>query len=130
MDQHAVYSQSPKIGKFSLLDEVLGGDANRPWLQALFGLCVVLETQRDESGRGVQYIAASELFQPLAEGEEIPKYRIECDLARAFTPEERAKALESRRFLFYAVRQHVVRVPALALETHAKQLHFHSQRTH
>lgn len=110
-DKKIVYSESPRIGKFSLLDGVLADGSNRPWLQALFGLCVVLETGRDESGRGVEYVCASELFQPLVEGEDVPRYRIECDLAKPFTEEERAKALESRRFLFYAVRQIIVRVP-------------------
>ena len=123
MDQHVVYSQSPKIGKFSLLDEVLADGANRPWLQALFGLCVVLETQRDESGRGVQYIAASELFQPLAEGEEIPKYRIDMTHNTFLRDDHEARRLDSGGFGFVATRQHLIRVPPLQVGHRAHRTH-------
>ena len=70
-----IYPGSNRIGKFNLQHELLRDGAERPMLQALFGLCVVLGTEAHESGRGLTYIAASDLFQPLAEGEEIPEYR-------------------------------------------------------
>jgi hypothetical protein len=105
------YTASNKIGSFNLMYEVLNDGRNRSWLQALFGLCIILHVEENESGRGKTYIAASELFQPLNEGEEIPEYRIECELAKPFTEEEQAKALAGGKFKFYAVRKIIVRVP-------------------
>jgi len=105
------YPNSNRIGQFNLLSETLSDDRERTWIQALMALCVVERSYPDESGRGRTFIAASELFQPLTEGEEIPEYRIECELARPFTPEENARARQSGRFKFYAVRKIIVRVP-------------------
>ena len=111
MNQQVTYSSSPKVGKFSIMDELLQDDAQRPWLRALFGLCVVLETQRDESGRGVEYICASELFQPLGEGEEIPKYRIDMTHTKFVREEDELRRLNSGPFGFVATRQIILRVP-------------------
>jgi hypothetical protein len=118
------YPDSNHIGKFSVLHEALSDGRNAPWLKALFGLCVVLDTQEDESGRGKQYICASELFEPLRDGEEIPKYRIEmaplCRFADEFL-ESRRK--DSGQFSFAAVRNTIVRVPAVQVKHIARQVH-------
>ena len=106
------YPDSNRIGKFNIMHERLRNGAERPMLQALFGLCVVLDTQEHESGRGKTFFAASELFQPLAEGEEIPEYRIECACNMAFeNPERERDRINSGAFGFCAIRQIVVRVP-------------------
>ncbi len=111
-----LYPDSNRIGKFNLAHELLRDGAARPMLQALFGLCVVLEVEEHDSGRGKTYIGASELFQPLAEGEEIPEYRVEFVCGMPFqNPEHEASRLESGAFGFVAIRQVIVRVPAAQL---------------
>jgi len=106
------YPDSNRIGKFNIMHEQLRNGAERPMLQALFGLCVVLQVEDHESGRGKTYYAASELFQPLAEDEEIPEYRIEFAAGVPFpNPEHEARRLNSGTFGFVAVRQNIVRVP-------------------
>jgi len=112
------YPDSNRVGKFKILHEVLTSGDERAMLHALFGLCVILDTVDHESGRGKEYIAASELFQPLAEGEEIPDYRIEfATQGRAFTnPEHEVGALVAQGgFRFKAIRQIIVRVPPATL---------------
>jgi len=124
MTKELVYHASNRIGKFNLLHEVLAADANRPWLQALFGLCVVLSTEENESGRGKTYIAVSELFEGLGEGEEIPQYRIEMAPVGSFADgflESRRK--DSGEFSFAAVRNTIVRVPPVQTHHTAKQVH-------
>lgn len=107
-----VFSSSPRVGKFNISHELLNNPAERPMLQALMGLCVVLEVEEHESGRGKQYIATSELFQNLLEGEEIPNYRIEFAFDRAFdNPEYEVRRVDNGSFGFVAIRQHIVRVP-------------------
>lgn len=115
------YPDSNRIGKFNVPHETLHDGASRPMLQALFGLCVILSAEDHESGRGKTYIAASELFQELADGEEIPDYRIEFAHDIAFpNAEHQARRLDSGEFGFVAVRQVVVRVPAIAMSTAAR----------
>jgi hypothetical protein len=107
------YPDSNRVGKFNLTHELLLDGSARPMLKALFGLCVILEAEEHDSGRGKTYIAASELFQPLAEGEEIPEYRIEFACNMPFTnPEHEARRTNSGVFGFVAVRQIIVRAPA------------------
>jgi hypothetical protein len=107
-----VYPDSPRVGRFQITYELLRDGSHRPMLQALFGLCVVLDVEDHESGRGKTYTAASELFQPLKEGEEIPEYRIECACNMAFeNPERELDRINSGAFGFCAIRQIVVRVP-------------------
>ena len=122
-----VYPDSNRIGKFNLTHELLRDGSARPMLQALFGLCVVLDIEEHESGRGKIYIAASDLFQPLAEDEEVPMYRIEFACGCEFTnPEREQQRLNSGAFWFVAVRQTIVRVPAASFTTHGvapKHLH-------
>lgn len=118
------YPDSNRIGKFKLPHELLRDGAQRPLLQALFGTCVILEAQDHESGRGKSYIAASELFQPLAEGEEIPEYRIEFACGMPFPdPEHEAHRLNNGAFGFVAVRQFVVRVPPLQVSLRPQSVH-------
>jgi len=110
------YPDSNKVGKFNVPAEILRDGAERPALQALFGLCVVLDARDHESGRGKTYIAASELFQPLTENEEIPEYRIEFAQGRTFpNAEHEARRTNSGAFGFVAIRQIVVRVPPVQL---------------
>src|SRR4051812_12079480 len=117
MDKKEIaYPDSNRVGKFNLAHELLRDGAARPMLQALFGLCVILDVEEHESGRGKTYIAAAELFQPLAEGEEVPEYRIEFACNQAFAnPEHEAKRLDSGAFGFVAIRQIIVRVPPAQL---------------
>lgn len=106
------YSASPNIGKFNIPHETLHDGGEAPMLKALFGLCVILHTEQHESGRGMTYVAASELFQPLREREEIPEYRIEFGHLRPLPDAElEARAIASANFRFAAVRQVVIRVP-------------------
>lgn len=119
-----VYPDSNRIGKFKIPHETLRDGSQRPMLQALFGLCVVLEAYEHESGRGKEYIAASEMFQALNEGEEIPEYRIECAANMAFeNPEYQAKRLDSGVFGFVAIRNVILRVPPVSLRTTAHSVH-------
>ena len=107
-----VYPGSSRVGKFNLTHELLFDGSARPMLQALFGLCVVLDVEHHESGRGKTYIAASDLFQSLAENEEVPEYRIEFACNQSFeNPEREAQRSNSGAFGFVAIRQIIVRVP-------------------
>lgn len=111
--QTIVYPSSNRIGKFNVMYELMEDGLERPMLQALFGLCIVLEVLEHESGRGKTYIAASELFQALAEGEEIHEYRIDYVRNQAFpNPEHEARRLNSGVFGFVATRQIIIRVPS------------------
>ena len=118
VEKRAVYSGSNRVGKFNILSEIIGDGRERPMLQALFALCVVLIVDDHESGRGKTYIAASDLFQPLSEGEEIPDYRIEVAWPdQDFGDPEREKDfIRSGQFRFSAVRQIIVRVPPLSIQ--------------
>lgn len=116
------YQDSGRIGKFKITHELLRSGVDRPMLQALFGQCIVLDSEQHESGRGVQYIAVSDLFQELKEGEEIPEYRIEFAHGVPFdNPELEARRVNSGAFGFVAVRQIVVRAPAVhtRMQSHA-----------
>jgi len=117
-EQKIYYPDSNRIGHFSVLFEVLHDGARRPMLKALFGLCVVIKTEPDESGRGTTYYCQSELFDELCEGEEIPKYRIEVCHASPVPLTD--PVLEERRkdnagWSFAAVRNTIVRVPPAQL---------------
>ena len=119
------YPDSNRIGKFNINFEQLRNGAERPMLQALFGLCIVLEVENHESGRGKTYYAASELFQPLAEGEEIPEYRVEFAAPGVPfpNPEHQARRIDSRAFGFVAVRQNIVRVPPAQMSYQPHVIH-------
>lgn len=117
MDQvtQIVSTGSNRVGKFLLSYELLGDAKERPVVQALMGLCVVLSCEEHESGRGKTYIGSSDLFQPLAEGEEIPQYRIEFAYDQPFqNPEHEANRVNNGAFGFAAIRQNIIRVPTAA----------------
>jgi len=118
------YPDSNRIGKMLIARETLRDGTQRPMLQALFGLCIILEVGDHESGRGKEYIAASELFEPLAEGEEIPEYRIEQATLMPFAQaDHEARRLNSGAFGFVAIRRIIVRVPAIAVRASAQVIH-------
>jgi hypothetical protein len=120
MIEEVVYPDSPRIGKFNITNEILQSGREREMLQALFGLCVILGVEDHDSGRGKTYIAASDLFQVLTDGEEIPEYRVDCAQRQPFVnPEHEARKLESSNgYAFVATRQIIVRVPPAQM--HAK----------
>jgi len=120
-----IYGNSNRIGRMLLLHDVLQDESNRPWLKALFALCLPLEILDHESGRGKEYICSSDLFDPLRQGEEIPEYRIECELALPFTEEENRRATASGPFKFYAVRKIIVRVPVAQIGTRPLRSNLH-----
>lgn len=112
------YPASSRIGKFNILSETLNDGSQRPWLQALFGLCVVIDVEDHESGRGKTYIASSEMFQPLMQGEEIPEYRIEQIYDMPFAnPEWEARRINNGKFGMVAIRKIIVRVPTATFST-------------
>lgn len=110
------YSSSNRIGKFRVMYETL---EDREAMRSLFALCVVLEAWEHESGRGREYIAVSELFEEVPEGGEVPQYRIEFDHPSLPLKgrEPKAKFLKSLGFEWRAVRQNIVRVPLLNINT-------------
>jgi hypothetical protein len=111
-----VHPDSNRIGRFNLMYETMADD--RELTGALLALCVVLHVDDHESGRGKTYYAASPLFQPLAEGEEIPEYRIESVFDGRFAdPEREAGRVDSGRFGFAAVRKIIIRVPTVGVAT-------------
>jgi hypothetical protein len=115
------YANSNRIGKFQILYSSLEDGGDRPMLLALFGLCVVLEAGEHESGRGKEYIAASDLFEPLKEGEEIPEYRINFTAGVPFADAaQEARKLSSGAYAFVAVRKIIIRVPPAQLRASTK----------
>jgi hypothetical protein len=119
-----VHPGSNCIGSFNILDATLRDDA--PMCAALFALCTLLAVEDHESGRGKTYIAASALFEPLAEGEEIPEYRIEFAYDRPFEiPELEARRVASGKFGFAAFRKIIVRVPTAQSGAHPQQTLIH-----
>lgn len=113
------YPDSNRVGQFHVLYEL--HDAR---LRALMSLCTVLHSEPHECGRGTTFVAASALFEPLAEGDEVPTYRIECAYDMAFAqPDHQARRIDAGPFGFVAIRQIVLRVPAVAIEQRAQQVH-------
>jgi hypothetical protein len=88
------YPDSNRVGKFNITHEQLRNGAERPMLQALFGLCVVFDVEEHESGRGKTYY-----------------------------PEHEARRLDSRDFGFFAVRQIIVRVPPAQMSYQPHVIH-------
>ena len=126
MTEVVSYPDSNRIGKFNITHETLRAGGERPMLQALFGLCVILSTEPHESGRGTTYIAASDLFHALTEGEEIPEYRIEFVHDQPFDREDREAArINSGKFGFVAIRQHIVRVPPASIGVRPQSIQVH-----
>jgi hypothetical protein len=122
--QPVAFADSPRIGKFHVPHETLNDGSERPMLQALFGLCIVLEAGEHESGRGKTYIAASELFEALNEGDEVPEYRIEFAYDRPFeAADHEARRTNQGRFGFVAIRKIVVRVPPVQVSVRPQVVH-------
>lgn len=108
------FPDSPRIGRFNILSDKI----DDPHSQALFSLCTVLHEEPHESGRGTTFYAASDLFQPLNEGEEIPEYRIESVFDGNFEREDyQHQRIDSGRFGFVAIRNTIIRVPTLGIQT-------------
>lgn len=115
------YVDSNRVGQFNITHE---GLTNRPMCAALFALCTVLKELPHESGRGKTFIAASELFEPVLEGAEIPTYRIDFAANRPFEREDyEARRLNSGVFGFVAIRQNIVRVPPLQMKFNPGAIH-------
>lgn len=118
------YANDNRIGRINVLYEVIRDE--REMVGALMALCVVLECEDHESGRGKTYTCASKLFQPLNDGDEIPEYRLEFVHDQPFElPEREAVRVNSGKFGFVAIRNTIVRAP-LALHgshPHAPAMH-------
>lgn len=122
--QQIAYPHSPRIGKFHIPHETLNDVVQRPLLQALFGLCVVLEAGDHDSGRGKTYIAASELFDALEEGDEVPEYRIEFAYGMPFeSADYEARRLNGGGCGFVAIRKIIVRVPPIQVSLRPQITH-------
>jgi hypothetical protein len=108
------YSASNRIGQFRITYEML---EDRELMRALFSLCLVLKAWDHESGRGKEYICASDLFDEVAEGNEVPEYRLEFDhpTLPLADREAAARCVKVGDFGFRAVRKIIVRVPPLAV---------------
>lgn len=112
IQQHAYHD--PRVGRFAL-----PRDIERPIAEALLSACVVLHDEQVPGGH--EFIAHAPLFEPLMEGEEIPRYRIEfvanCPFEDAGLE---AKRVDVGPFGFAAVRQYVLRIPTIAIATTMK----------
>ena len=101
------HPDSNKIGRFNILTDSLDER-----VAALFTIMTVLKVEPHESGRGKTFFAASDLFQPLLEGEEIPEYRIDSAYDCAFPDADKeSRRINVGKFGFVAIRQHIIRVP-------------------
>lgn len=118
------YANSNRVGRINVLYAVIRDE--RPMIAALMALCVVLECEEHESGRGKTYTCASELFQPLNEGDEIPEYRLEFVHDQQFeNPEREAARINSGKFGFVAIRNHILRAPLLSIAAQAQRPAMH-----
>ena len=119
------YANSNRIGKVNILYEVLRDEPEMIGaLQAL--LLPIIESFDHASGRGKTYIAASKLFHELQENDEIPEYRIEFVYDQHFeNPEREAARINSGRFGFVAIRNHIVRAPLLNIAARASHPSLH-----
>jgi hypothetical protein len=113
------YANSNRVGRINVLYDVIRDE--RPMIAALMALCVVLECEDHESGQGKTYVCASELFQPLNEGDEIPEYRLEFVYDQPFElPEREAARTNSGKFGFVAIRKTIIRAPLLSIGARAQ----------
>ena len=115
-------SDSAKVGVMLITFETM---TDRELMHALMELCTVLHIEPHESGRGNRFVVVSELFQDLRSQEEIPEYRVEFRTTGIpfENPEFEAKRLNSAGFGFVAIRQNVIRVPAIAMSYAANTPH-------
>ena len=112
-NREVYYVDSNRLGKFNLTFEM---QKDRELMGSLFKLMTpVIEAYPHESGRGTTFVAVSELFHQLGEGEEIPQYRLEFDHPSAppLSEEARRECTKSGAFGWRAIRNNIVRVPPL-----------------
>lgn len=105
---------SNRLGCFRVLTK---NDLAPELFKALHKIITPLRKEPDDTGRGVMFYAASDLFEPLLEGAEIPEYRIESIHvdARFPQPDHEARRINSDRFAFVAIRKIIIRVPPAVL---------------
>ena len=102
-----------RIGKFNVLHEKHG-----ECFTALRKVLKLRHAGAHPSGRGKTYVAESDMFEPLGDGQEIPEYRIESVHDGAFEcPIHQARRIDSERYGFIAVRNNIIRVPAVQMRT-------------
>lgn len=98
---------SNRIGCFRVL---FGADPQL--MHALSKIITPLRKEPDETGRGIMYYAASDLFEPLNEGDGIPEYRIEAVYDGHFAQaDHEARRIEAGQWAFVAIRKIVIQVP-------------------
>ena len=107
-------TDSNKVGSFNILFEK---EPDTELMQALMDLCTVIHAFPHESGRGTTYVAISDLFEGIEDGEEVPQYRIEFRAPdqKFDRPDYEVRRLNSRRFGFVAIRNTIIRVPPLQI---------------
>ena len=117
------YANSNRVGCFRILRD----NAIEPaFLKALHALITPLHKEPDDTGRGVMFFAASDLFEPIEEGAEVPEYRIEAVYDGHFeAPDWEARRVNSGRFGFVAIRKIVVRVPTAHITHVAPPVRMH-----
>lgn len=122
------FPNSNRIGKYRIMREFMTDDENRPILKALQSIVLIIETEPDETGRGTMFYAASDLFEPIAEGGEIPEYRLcwarNCHFEREDYEAKRIDGKAGEETIgFVAIRKIVIHVPPATLALYPKQAH-------
>lgn len=95
------FPDSNRIGSFNILHE-----EHDERVRALLSGCTILQAEPHESGRGKIYYAASPMFEPLADGSEVPEYRIDGEQ-------------DGGKWNFKATRKTVIRVPTVGVHVSA-----------
>jgi hypothetical protein len=108
------HTDSNRVGRLLIKHELLRED--RALVGALLALCTVIHVEDHESGRGKAFIVACDAMDELAEGGNIPDYRVESTYDQAFeNPEWQQRRVDSGKFGFAFFRRIVIRVPAIAM---------------
>jgi hypothetical protein len=124
MNKEVYYPDSDRIGMLLILYETLRDE--RELVGALVALGTIISCEDHESGRGKVFTLACEHFQRLAEGEEIPEYRVEFVYDQPFAdPEWEAKRVNSGKFGFAFFRKIIVRAPPLEIGASARAAVLH-----
>lgn len=112
------YPDSNRVGCFHLPDSI---QQDRDLCRALLSVGKVLKHGRHPDGNAETFYVASDMFDPLSEGEEIPVYRIDFVANCPFDdPDKEARRVNVGPFGFVAIRQYILRVPpaTFALRAH------------
>lgn len=123
-EKKAHESTDPRLGILLITHEML---RDREVISALFSHVTILESEPHESGRGLRFIVACELFDELENGEELPEYRIE--MAPPGKPfdnpehEQRKRVGNAPGFRFVAIRKIIIRAPLAKLAHNALTVH-------